>query len=91
MIELDEAKQKLQGYKGMLKEVGASLDLENKERKIEELSGLLESPGFWDNADRATKTTRELNELKLSVEGYRKLEQHYDDIETLIEMGYEEN
>ena len=91
MIELDEAKQKLQGYKGMLKEVGASLDLENKERKIEELSGLLESPGFWDNAERATKTTRELNELKLSVEGYRKLEQQYDDIETLIEMGYEEN
>ncbi len=91
MIELDEAKQKLQGYKGMLKEVGASLDLENKERKIEELSGLLESPGFWDNAERATKTTRELNELKLSVEGFRKLEQQYDDIETLIEMGYEEN
>ena len=91
MIELDEAKQKLQGYKGMLKEVGASLDLENKERKIEELSGLLESPGFWDNAERATKTTRELNELKLSVEGFRKLEQQYDDVETLIEMGYEEN
>ena len=91
MIELDEAKSKLQGYKGMLAEVGASLDLENKERKIEELSGLLESPGFWDNAERATKATRELNELKQSVEGYRKLERQYDDILTLIEMGYEEN
>ena len=91
MIELDEAKLKLQGYKGMLAEVGASLDLDNKERKIEELSGLLESPGFWDNAERATKATRELNELKQSVEGYRKLERQYDDILTLIEMGYEEN
>ena len=91
MIELDEAKLKLQGYKGMLAEVGASLDLDNKDRKIEELSGLLESPGFWDNAERATKATRELNELKQSVEGYRKLERQYDDILTLIEMGYEEN
>ena len=91
MIDLDEAKLKLQGYKGMLAEVGASLDLDNKERKIEELSGLLESPGFWDNAERATKATRELNELKQSVEGYRKLERQYDDILTLIEMGYEEN
>ena len=38
MIELDEAKFTLQGYKDMLKEVGDSLDLESKERKIEELS-----------------------------------------------------
>ena len=91
MIELDEAKFTLQGYREMLAEVGASLDLENKERKMEELSGLLESPGFWDNADRAQAATRELNELKTTVEGYRKLERQYTDILDLIEMGNEEN
>ena len=91
MIELDEAKFTLQSYKQMLKEVGDSLDLENKERKIEELSGLLESPGFWDNADRAQAATRELNELKTTVDGYRKLERQYQDIGDLIEMGNEEN
>ena len=91
MIELDEAKFTLQGYKETLSEVGASLDLTNKERKIEELSGLLESPGFWDNADRAQAATRELNELKTTVDGYRKLERQYTDILDLIEMGNEEN
>ncbi len=91
MIELDEARFKLQGYRPMLKEVGDSLDLVNKERKIEELSGLLESPGFWDDAEKAQKTTRDLNEVKVVVEGYRKLERQYDDLEALIEMGNEEN
>ena len=91
MIELDQMKLTLGQYKEPLREVGASLDLEAKTRKIEELSGLLESPGFWDNVERAQKMSRELNELKQTVEGYRKLEQQFDDIKTLIEMGYEEN
>ncbi|MBO6065298.1 MAG: PCRF domain-containing protein, partial [Lachnospiraceae bacterium] len=91
MIELDQMKATLSAYKEPLKEVGDSLELEAKGRKIEELSGLLESPGFWDDVEKAQKMSRELNELKQIVEGYQKLQRQYEDIEALIEMGYEEN
>ena len=50
----------------------------------------MEKPGFWDNADRATKLVQEAKNLKDTVELYRGLEQQYEDIQVMIEMGYEE-
>ncbi len=91
MVELDQMKYTLQTYEQPLREVGASLDLENKKRKIEELEGIMESPGFWDNADAAQASVRELKSLKDTVEGFAGLQRQYDDIMTLLEMGYEEN
>ncbi len=50
----------------------------------------MEAPGFWDDPDRSNKRMKELKNMKDTVEGFRKLENQYDDILTLIEMGYEE-
>ena len=51
----------------------------------------MEEPGFWDDPERSTKTVREAKNLKDTVETYRHLEQQYEDIQIMIEMGYEEN
>ncbi len=51
----------------------------------------MEAPGFWDDTDRSQKLMKELKGLKSDVETCRDLEQTYDDIQTMIEMGYEEN
>ena len=50
----------------------------------------MEAPGFWDDPERSNKRMKELKNMKDTVEGFRKLETQYDDILTLIEMGYEE-
>ena len=50
----------------------------------------MEEPGFWDDADRATKLVQEAKNLKDTVELYRGLEQQYEDIQVMIEMGYED-
>ena len=50
----------------------------------------MEAPGFWDNPDAANAKMRELKSLKDVSETYEGLAVKYDDIETLIEMGYEE-
>ena len=50
----------------------------------------MEEPGFWDDADRATKLVQEAKNLKDTVELYRGLEQQSEDIQVMIEMGYEE-
>ena len=91
MVELDQMKFELQSYENTLHEVKDSLDLENKERRITELDKSMEEPGFWDDPERSTKTVREAKNLKDTVDGYKHLEQQYEDIQVMIEMGYEEN
>ena len=91
MVELDQFKYTLSTYDETLKEVKDSLDLEHKEPRITELDKSMEEPGFWDDPERSTKTVREAKNLKDTVDGYKHLEQQYEDIQVMIEMGYEEN
>ena len=51
----------------------------------------MEAPGYWDNVEKSQEGMKELNILKEEKQKYESLEQQYEDIETLLEMGYEEN
>lgn len=51
----------------------------------------MEAPDFWDSAQKSTSYMKELKNLKDTVEKYNGLKGEYDDVMTLIEMGYEEN
>ena len=50
----------------------------------------MESPGFWDDPERSNKQMKELKNLEDTVKRYHNLASSYDDMLTLIEMGYEE-
>ena len=91
MVELDNIKTELLTYEGPLKEIRASLSLEDKARRVEELEREMEAPDFWDDTERAQKFTRELGNLKDTIALVNGLDQQYEDILTLLEMGYEEN
>ncbi len=51
----------------------------------------MEAPGFWDDPDRSNKQMKILKNMKDTVGLVHKLETQYEDIQTLIEMGYEDN
>ena len=51
----------------------------------------MEAPDFWDDTEVSQAKMKELKSLKDDIETYHHLEGQYDDIETLLEMGYEEN
>ncbi len=91
MVELDAFKTELNAYEEPLKEVHDSLDLAAKEARIEELERKMEEPGFWDVPEEAQKQMKELGNLKDDRDTYQKLVTDKEDIETMIEMGYEEN
>ncbi|MCC2820877.1 peptide chain release factor 2 [Enterocloster sp. OA13] len=91
MVELDNFKYTLSTYDKPLVEVRDSLDLDNKVRRIDELDKSMEEPGFWDNPEKSTRMVREAKNLKDEVETFRELEQEYEDIQVMIQMGYEEN
>ncbi|MGN0484236.1 MAG: peptide chain release factor 2 [Lachnospiraceae bacterium] len=90
MVELDQFKSTLNTYREPLREVRDSLDLANKERRIQELEREMEAPDFWDDPKLSQKKTVELKSCKDDVATCRALEAQFQDIETLIEMGYEE-
>ncbi len=51
----------------------------------------MSEPGFWDDPERSNQLMKESKNLKDTVELCDHLQTAYDDILTLIEMGYEEN
>lgn len=51
----------------------------------------MEAPGFWDDPDKSNKQMKELKNLKGIVETCNGLSTRFEDILTLIQMGYEEN
>lgn len=51
----------------------------------------MEEPGFWDEPEQSTRMVRESKNLKDEVDTYRALEQQYEDIQVMIQIGYEEN
>lgn len=51
----------------------------------------MEEPDFWNNPEDSQNKMKELKSLKDDVTTYAQLANQYEDIETMIEMGYEEN
>ncbi len=51
----------------------------------------MEEAGFWDNTDKAQSLMKELKNLKDTLDEYRHLKVRFEDVQTLIQMGYEEN
>ena len=91
MVELDQFKYTLSTYEKPLQEVRVALNLDAKMKKIVELDRTMEEPSFWEDADKAAKMVKEAKGLKDTVEGFDKLQNQYEEIGLLIEMGYEEN
>ena len=54
-----------------------SLDLDNKQKRIEELEADMESPGFWDNPDKSQNAMKELKGLKDAFERYIELDGYF--------------
>ena len=51
----------------------------------------MEAPDFWDDPERSQEKMKQLKSLKDDVAICEQLSRQYEDIETLLEMGYEEN
>ncbi|MGN0480258.1 MAG: peptide chain release factor 2 [Lachnospiraceae bacterium] len=91
MVELDQFKYTLNGLNKPLQEIGDSLDLADKAKRIEEIEMNMEAPGFWDDPDKSQQLMKELKNLKDAATGYNDLKQGIEDALTLIEIANDEN
>ena len=90
IIELEQYKYELGQKEQALRDLGASLDLDNKKKRIAELDRMMEEPDFWTDPEKANQYSTEDRLLKDDVKSYEELAQSYDDIGALIEMAEEE-
>lgn len=91
LVELDQMKAEILSYEASLKEVRESLSIDAKIKRIEEMELEMSAPGFWDDPEKSNRIMKESKNMKDTVDLCNELDQKYDDILTLIEMGYEEN
>ena len=68
---------------------GIHFDLTNKREKVEEIEAIMQSPDFWNDMEKAQNYVKELNTLKNILADFKELETQFEDVEVLLEMGYE--
>ncbi|TCT13787.1 peptide chain release factor 2 [Natranaerovirga pectinivora] len=61
-----------------------------KEEKLEELENTTSDPEFWANPEESQKILKEIKSLKNQIETYESIKSEFEDVETLIIMGMEE-
>ena len=51
----------------------------------------MEEADFWSDPDKASKLLRDTKKIKTELDAYNNLNTLYEDIDTLIDIAYEEN
>ncbi|MBI4364099.1 MAG: peptide chain release factor 2 [Candidatus Latescibacteria bacterium] len=65
---------------------GDSFDVDQRERRGEELTAKMAAPGFWEDSESAQRVVSELKSLRRVTEPYRALEREVGDAEGLIAL-----
>ncbi|MEN8433385.1 peptide chain release factor 2 [Clostridium septicum] len=91
LIKLENELSKLINIKNDIKEMGASLDKEALEKKVQELELQMQEKGFWDDLKRAEEVTKESKQIKDKIERYESLKLRVEDVEVLSELMEEED
>ncbi|MFF2796861.1 peptide chain release factor 2 [Lysinibacillus xylanilyticus] len=90
MIELADVRNALDTSAKKLADFRGSLDLENKEARIQELDEMMLEPGFWDDQQGAQVIINESNGLKAIVNEYKDLLETYENLDMTLELLREE-
>ena len=91
MLALDNLKIELNEKKEALNEIYNSIDIVNKNKRIEEINHLMEKPEFWNDVDNANAISKELKDITDSINTYNSLNRSLNDIEELISLTNNEN
>jgi peptide chain release factor 2 len=83
--------QRLAAIRDQLKLLAEYLDPAALQARADELEREMGAPGFWDDQERAAKTSAEHARTTRKLETYRSLERDVEDLEPLAEMAEEDS
>ena len=91
LIEYDVYKQKLRDLGPELEKLSAALDIESAKQEAARLEDETAQDGFWNDLERSQKVQMRLKQLQNKVSRQEKLISTWEDLQTLCEMGQEED
>ncbi len=91
IIQLEEAKYKLTGFRDNIKELGSALRIDQLKEDVAALESETLSADFWSDQENSGKILRRIKQMKDKIEAYEKLEAKLEDTIALAELAIEEN
>ena len=91
IVEFEDYKQKLGALEPQLRTLRAAMKLDDAESELATLNAETEQDGFWNDIQRSQKVQQRIKQLQNKIARFKKIEGKYDDLQTLCEMGIEED
>ena len=85
----DISREDIEGLSERLDKVEAYLHVDEKRGKVAELEKLSAEPGFWEDAEGASKTMEQLTRAKEDVVAIDSARAELEDVKAALELGEE--
>ena len=90
MIQFDEQRLRLEGYRKELEDLGDALGLDELKREIAALEEESAGENFWNDMENSQKVLQKIRRNKNKISEYENLCTSFEDTLTLIELANEE-
>ena len=90
IIQLEEAKYKLQGMRGDIVDLGSALQIDKLREKAEELEKTTFEADFWNDQENSSAVLRKVKQMKDKIKKYDDLATRLEDAIVLAEIGIDD-
>ncbi len=91
IIQLEDAKYKLQNMRADIAELASALRIEQLRAEVEEDEKITAAPEFWNDAENSSRVLQKIKQKKDKINTWEALRDRLEDAIILAEMGIEEN
>ena len=70
---------------------GVIFDLDNKEKRLKEIEGVISKKGFWDNPEDTKDILKERTTLSDTIDSWKKCGRELEDASLLLDLALEED
>ncbi len=91
IIQLEEAKYKLQNMRADIDELASALRIEQLVSEVAEDEAKTMEADFWNDAENSSKMLQQIKQKKDKISAFEALKNRLEDAIVLAEMGIEEN
>ena len=89
MIDLGQIKYEMNGLREQLEDHADAMKIEGLESQLEGLVATSEQQDFWEDHEAASALLKEKKAVETKIQGFRKLNSAFEDLEVLIELAEE--
>ena len=90
LIQLEQSKQSIRELEAGIKELGASIKVDDLKVEVAGLEEQVNAPDFWNNAENSQKVLRLMKQRKGLLDKYLSLVNSFDNVSQLVDMAIEE-